>query len=125
HEFHRRYPPDPASPHGLPQVLRTGEPDMMEDIPDALVVRGAKDEEHLRLLRQLGLMSYMCVPLKGRGKMLGAVTFVAAESGRRYTQADLAFAEELASRAAIAIENAQLYAELRQADRLKDEFLAM
>jgi PAS domain S-box-containing protein len=125
HEFHRRYPPDPGSPHGLPRVLRTGESDMMADIPDALLIQGARDEEHLRLLRELGLRSYMCVPLKGRGKVLGAVTFVAAESGRRYTPADLAFAEELARRAAIAIENSQLYAELRQADRLKDEFLAM
>jgi PAS domain S-box-containing protein len=125
HELQQRYPPHPDSPHGLPQVLRTGQSDMMSDIPDELLVRGARDEEHLRLLRELGLKSYMCVPLKGRWQMLGGVTFVSAESGRHYTGEDLAFAEELARRAAIAIENAQLYAELRRADRLKDEFLAM
>jgi PAS domain S-box-containing protein len=125
HEFHRRYPPEPDARHGVPQVVRTGASDMMEDIPEALLAQGAKDEDHLRLLRELGLKSYMCVPLKGRGKVLGVVSFVAAESGRRYTRADLVFAEELARRAAVAIENAQLYAELREADRLKDEFLAM
>ncbi len=124
-EVSQRYPPDPASPHGLPQVLRTGRPDMMTDIPESLIVAAARDEDHLRLLRELGLRSYMCVPLQGRGRLLGVVTFVSAESGRRYTADDLAFAEELARRAAVAIENARLYAELREADQLKDEFLAM
>jgi PAS domain S-box-containing protein len=124
-DLQRRYPPDPSSPHGVPQVLRTGQPDMMADIPDELIVQGARDEEHLRLLRELGLKSYMCVPLKGRGKLLGVVSFVSAESGQRYTNTDLSFAEELARRAATAIENAKLYAELREADRRKDEFLAM
>jgi PAS domain S-box-containing protein len=125
YDFQRRYPPDPASPHGALQVLRTGESDMMAEIPEALLVQGARDEEHRDLLRKLGLKSYMCVPIKGRGKLLGVITFVSAESGRRYTRADLAFAEELARRAAVAIENARLYTELREADRVKDEFLAM
>lgn len=98
---------------------------MMEEISDAVLVQGAKDEEHLRMLRDLGLRSYMCVPLKGRAKLLGVITFVSAESGRRYTRGDLAFAEGLAHRATIAIENGKLYSELREADRLKDEFLAM
>jgi PAS domain S-box-containing protein len=124
HELHRRYPPHPDSTHGLPQVLRTGRSDMMADIPDALLAQGATDPDHLRLLRQLGLHSYMCVPLKARGKVLGVVSFVTAESGRRYTESDLAFAEELAQRAGIALEHAQLYAELRDDDRKKDEFLA-
>ncbi len=125
HELVRRYPPEPESPRGPPQVLRTGRPDMMEDIPEALIAGVARDDEHRRLLRELGLRSYMCVPLPGRTRLLGVISFVSAESGRRYTPADLAFAEELARRAAIAIENARLYAELREADRLKDEFLAM
>jgi PAS domain S-box-containing protein len=123
-EFHRRYPPDPAAVHGLAKVLRSGESDMMSDIPDAMLVQGAKDKEHLRLMQMLGFRSYMCVPLKGRGKLVGIITFVSAESERRYSNADLAFAEELARRAAIAIENTQMYTELRDADRRKDEFLA-
>jgi signal transduction histidine kinase len=123
-EFNHRYPPDPNALHGLPQVLRTGESDMMTEITDDLLVQGASDEEHLRILRELGFRSYMCVPLKGRSRILGVVTFVSAESERRYTKEDLVFAEELARRSAIAIENAQLYLELREADRRKDEFLA-
>lgn len=124
-ELERRYPPDAASPHGAQKVVRTGQSDMMEEISDELIAQGAKDEEHLRILRELGLKSYICVPLKGRKKLSGVITFVAAESGRRYVQPDLALAEELGRRAAIALENSELYAELREADRLKDEFLAM
>jgi signal transduction histidine kinase/ActR/RegA family two-component response regulator len=123
-ELHERYPPDPNDPHGAYEVLRTGRSEMMEVIPDTLIVQGAKDEEHLRIIRGLGLKSYICVPLRGRDRTFGVLSFVSAESGRRYTKDDLAFAEELAHRSAIAVENAQLYAKLREADRRKDEFLA-
>jgi PAS domain S-box-containing protein len=125
HELHRRYPPDPSEERGAYGALRSGETDMMEEIPAELIEQGARDEEHRHIFRELGLRSYMCVPLKSRTRALGVISFVTAESGRRYTQEDRAFAEELARRAAIAIENAQLYRELREADRLKDEFLAM
>ncbi len=124
-ELHRRYPPDPREERGAYGALRSGETDMMEEIPPGLIEQGARDDEERRLYRELGLRAYMCVPLKARTRALGVISFVTAESGRRYTQEDRAFAEELARRAAIAIENAQLYRELREADRLKDEFLAM
>ena len=122
-DLQRRYPPDPDSPRGVPHVIRTGESQWVAEITDAMLVAGAKDEAHLAILRDLGLGSYLCVPLKGRVGTLGAITFV-AESARRYGPDDLRLAEDLASRAATAIENARLYAELREADRLKDEFLA-
>jgi PAS domain S-box-containing protein len=125
HELESRYPPDLNAPRGAYHVMRTGQSEMAEEIPDALLIAGARDEEHLRILRELGLKSYMCVPIRTREKVLGVMSFVSAESGRRYTSSDLAFAEELARRAAVSLENAQLYAELREADRLKDEFLAM
>jgi PAS domain S-box-containing protein len=125
YELHRLYPPDPSEEHGSYGALHGGETDMMEEIPPGLLEQSARDEGHRRLFRELGLRSYMCVPLKARSRALGVISFVTAESGRRYTQEDRAFAEELARRAAIAIENAQLYHELREADRLKDEFLAM
>ena len=96
----------------------------MSDIPDSLLSQGAQDEEHLRILRELGLKSYMCVPLKVRGKILGVLSFVMAESGRRYQVSDLAVAEDLAHRAAVAVENSRLYQELQEADRRKNEFLA-
>jgi PAS domain S-box-containing protein len=125
HELARRYAPDPEAPRGAANVLRTGRPEWLSDIPDALLAEAARDEEHLRILRELGLKSYICVPLSARGKTLGALTFVAAESGRHYDDKDLAVAEDLAYRAAVAIENAQLYRELREGDRRKDEFLAL
>ncbi len=124
HELMRRYPPDPESPGGVHAVIRTGKPEIFSEIPDELLVQGARDEEHLRLIRSLGLRSYICVPLVVSGNPLGALTFATAESGRRYTEADLALAEELAHRAAVAIENTQLYQALRETDRRKDEFLA-
>ncbi len=123
-ELRQQYPPDPDEPHGPHRVMRTGQSEMMEEIPEALIVQAAKDAEHLRILQALGLKSYLCVPLRGRGSTLGVITFVSAESGRRYTKADLTLAEEVAQRSAIAIENAQLYAKLQDADRRKDEFLA-
>jgi PAS domain S-box-containing protein len=125
HELERRYPPDPNAPHGVPNVLRTGKSEMMAEIPDTVLAASAQDQEHLRILRELGLKSYLCVPLAARGKMVGVITFISAESGRRYDPSDLALAEELAHRAGIAMENAWLYSEVRDADRRKDEFLAM
>ncbi|HWG47207.1 MAG TPA: PAS domain S-box protein [Gemmataceae bacterium] len=123
-ELARCYPPDPNAPRGVHNVLRAGQSELMSDIPDSLLSQGAQDEEHLRILRELGLKSYMCVPLKVRGKMLGVLSFVMAESGRRYQAEDLALAEDLAHRAAVAVENARLYQELQEADRRKNEFLA-
>ncbi len=124
-ELGDRYPPDRDAAHGSYHVLRTGRPEMMSEIPDQLLVQGARDAEHLRLMRELGLKSYMSVPLRVRERVLGVVSFVSAESRRRYTAADLTFAAELARRAATAIENAQLYKEVREADRRKEEFLAI
>jgi PAS domain S-box-containing protein len=125
HELHRRYPPDPDAPQGVPRILRTGQPELISEITDALLVETVKDEELRRIMRELGLKSYLGVPLRARGKTVGAITFVAAESGRRFDATDLAVAEDLAHRAGIAMENARLYSEVREADRRKDEFLAM
>jgi signal transduction histidine kinase/CheY-like chemotaxis protein len=66
----------------------------------------------------------MCVPMMAQGKAFGAITFVSAESGREYSEADLSFARELAARASLAVENARSYAQANEASRLKDEFLA-
>src|SRR5688572_27012505 len=123
HELHRRYPPDRDHPHGVWNVIHTGRPDLLPDIPE--IPPGVRAEEFVRVLRELRLRSYIGVPLCVRGKTLGAMTFVMAESGRRLGEADLRFAEDIAHRTAIAIENARLYGELKDAERRKDEFLAM
>jgi PAS domain S-box-containing protein len=120
----REYPPDPQSPVGAFAVLRTGRPEIVGDITDEMLIGEAKDDRHLQLIRSLGLRSYICVPLVIAGKTLGILTFATAESGRRYTEEDLALAIDLAHRAAVAIENMQLFQALRDADRRKDEFLA-
>ncbi len=124
HDLHRRYPTHPDTPRGVFEVIRTGEAVLVPEITDAMLSAGAKDEEHLRILRELGLRSFLCVPLIGREGPMGAIAFIAAESGRRYGAADLGLGEDLAHRAAIAVENARLYEALREADRRKDEFLA-
>ena len=108
-EIERRYPPDPAAPSGVPNILRTGEPEMMSDIPAALIDAAARDEEHLGLIRSLSLRSYVGVPLKARGRTLGVITFVMAESQRRYEAEDMEVAMTLAHRAAAAIDNARLF----------------
>ncbi len=123
-ELMERYPPKPDAQHGGPQVARTGKSELVEDIPDSLLATFAHDDEHLRILRQLGLKSYIFVPMQSKGRMLGVLTFVMAETGRRYNSNDLLAAEDLAYRAAVAVENAQLYGALREADRRKDDFLA-
>jgi PAS domain S-box-containing protein len=114
-EINQKYPFDPNAPRGLAQVLRTGQSELYSDIPDYLLVEAARDAEHLQLLREVGFTSVMMVPLVVRGRTLGAISFIAAESGRRYALADLVLAEELAHRAALAVENARLYRQAQQA----------
>jgi PAS domain S-box-containing protein len=111
----RRFPPDARAAGGVAEVLRTGEPQLLPEIPEETLRRVAPDEEHMALIRQLGLRSAMTLPMKARGRVLGAITFIRAETGRRYGQEDLEFAEEIASRAALAVDNARLYREAQEA----------
>jgi len=108
-----RYPPDPEAPGGAIQVSRTGEPSFVPDIPDELLVDAAVDDEHLALIRSIGLRSALVVPLLVRGRSLGALTLVHAESGLRFDEVDLAFARQLAENAAVALDNARLYEQQR------------
>ena len=108
-ELGRRYPEDPEALQGPPRVVRTGESELATQIDEEQLAQLAVDDLHLSLVRELGVQSYMCVPLIARDRLLGVISLVAAESGRRYSADDLALAEELARRVATAIENAQLY----------------
>ncbi|MEO6527388.1 MAG: ATP-binding protein [Gemmatimonadaceae bacterium] len=127
-----RYPPRRNAATGSSNVIRTGKPELYSEIADELLVAGAVDEEHLRILREVGVRSAMVVPLIAHERVLGAMTLSAAESGRRYTEADLALALEVARRAAMAMDNARLHrAELQnrlaaeRANRAKSDFLAV
>lgn len=124
-ELNRKNPPDPHARTGLPNVLRTGRAEFYPEISDALLVASARNEEHLALARAIGFSSVMIVPLLIQNEAIGAITFVTAESGRHYTQADLSMAEELASRAALAIQNARLYSEAQKAIGIRDDFISI
>jgi PAS domain S-box-containing protein len=113
-ELQDRYPPDPDAGRGAAQVIRSGEPVLVPEIFEEMLENAALDELHLKLLRELGLRSYICVPLVARDRVLGAITLVAAESGRRFDGEDLRVAEELARRAATAVDNASLYREAEE-----------
>jgi serine phosphatase RsbU (regulator of sigma subunit) len=113
-EVELRWPPDPDRLGGAAEVARTGQSLLIEHVTDAMLVAAAQDEEHLFLARELGLQSAMSVALTAKDHVLGVLTFVAAESGRRYTASDVAFAEDLAGRAALAIDNADLYSQTRR-----------
>jgi PAS domain S-box-containing protein len=116
---------DPAAPYSVTQVIRTGTAAMISEITDDMVVASARgDQERIRHLRSLGLESYICVPLQAGGHTVGALTLAMAESNRHYTDDMLRFAEDIASRVALAVENTRSYQQLQRANRLKDEFLA-
>jgi signal transduction histidine kinase len=121
-ELQRSYPPKPDS--AVPRVIRTGEPLLVDDISDSLLEAEVKDPDELAVLRTLHLSSLMVVPLIAQERVLGAMTFLAAESGMHYDDADLTFARDAAARAALALENARLYRDLEQAVRTRDEYLA-
>src|SRR5438094_877880 len=108
-ELSRRYPEDPEAAQGPPLVLRTGKSELISEISEERLSELAVDDLHLGLVRELGFQSYMGVPLMARGRTLGVISFVVAESGRSYGPADLALAEELPRRAPAAIHNAALH----------------
>ncbi|HEY0632623.1 MAG TPA: SpoIIE family protein phosphatase [Thermoleophilaceae bacterium] len=107
-----RYPAQPDSPTGVPAVLRTGSTEVTTGVTEEMLVAAAVDDEHLEILRGLGLTGAIVAPLRARGRILGAVTFVAAaESGRTFTREDVDLVEELARRAGLSVDNARLYTE--------------
>jgi PAS domain S-box-containing protein len=124
-ELQQRFPPDKEDPRGVWNILRTGKSELVSEITDSMLQQSVQDPELLKIIKELGLVSYIGVPLSVRGKGIGVLTFITAESKKRYTESDRRFAEELGQRAATAIENARLYEELKETDRRKDEFLAM
>jgi two-component system, cell cycle sensor histidine kinase and response regulator CckA len=109
----------------VPQVIRTAHTQLIREIPDELLRHFARDDEHLEGLRAFGLRSLLIVPLTARGRTLGAITFVMAESGRRYGPAEQRLGEDLARRAAIAVDNARLFREAEEALQEKARTVAL
>ncbi len=118
-EFGRKlreiYPVEMDAPQGVGNVIKTGKSEIYPDIPEEMFEDSSLDESYLDILRSVGLRSVLIVPLRARGQTMGAITLVWAESGRRYSESDLRFAEELARRAAIVVDNARLYNDAQRA----------
>jgi PAS domain S-box-containing protein len=130
YELLERYPIDLEAPFGTGKVLRTGQPELAPDIPDAALVAVAQDDAHLAALRQIGFCSSLSVPLLDpAGRAVAVLSLVSAESGRRYGEADLAMAEDVARRAAVTLAGARLFeaeqAALRRAAALQQVATAL
>ena len=109
-ELQQRFPTDPDAPTGAPAVVRTGTSELTETIPDEMLTALIEDPELLETMRALHLRCAMVVPLTARGRTIGAISLIGAESHERYTPTDLQLAEEIADRAALAIDTARLFA---------------
>ena len=123
-ELQRRYPRDPHGSEGVANVVRTGRSALYAEISEAQLAARAHDAKHLQLLRAVASTSAMIVPLVAHGRTLGALSFLSTCADRRYGPADLQLAEELARRAALAIDNARLYEEAQAALRVRDQVLS-
>ncbi|HEX8210211.1 MAG TPA: ATP-binding protein [Longimicrobium sp.] len=121
----RRFPVDPAGEHPAVVCLRTGEARLIPAVDDGMVSAISSGPEHTEMLRDLGLASGMVVPMQARGRTLGAISFGRTANSPPYEEADLEVAQELARRAALAVDNARLYEEAQRASRAREEVLAV
>jgi PAS domain S-box-containing protein len=122
-ELTRRYPSGPAGLEGTPKAIRTSSRELVADLRDSYLRRIAQDDDHLQMLRELGLRSLMTVPLRARGRTFGAMAFVSAGGGRRFDRDHVALAENLATRAALAADNARLFGEREYIARVLQQSL--
>jgi len=114
------------------RTIRSGVAQFFPEVTDEIIDASAEDGRQAELLKRAGIVSFACLPLIARGRALGAITFITAESRRKLTDADFDLARDLATRAAIAMDNARLFGEaqqraedLRRANEAKDEFLGL
>ncbi|HYZ94056.1 MAG TPA: SpoIIE family protein phosphatase [Actinomycetota bacterium] len=118
------FPVDPSSEIGLAAAVNSGTPLLFEEIRDDVLESVAPDAEQFAQLRSLGFTSAMVVPLVCRDRVLGTLTLLASDSGRRYTKEDLRLAEDLAARVAFPIDNVRLYEQhSRVAQTLQESLL--
>jgi signal transduction histidine kinase len=121
----RRYPPTLETEVGVARVIRTGTSELAPRVTPEMLDRFTRSAKQRKFLGELGIESVMIVPLVSRGNPIGSIILVSAESGRRYTPDDLEVAEELATRAALAVENSRLFDQSRAATEAKSDFLAV
>ncbi|PTL82915.1 ATP-binding sensor histidine kinase [Vitiosangium sp. GDMCC 1.1324] len=121
----QKHPPHQGSAHGATGVQRNRQPLVLPDLSDDLIRRMTDDAEHQRLIQELGSRTALVVPIIARGQMLGVITLVSGVAGYHYGNAELELAQEVARRAATAIDNARLYGQTQDAIRVRDEFLSV
>ena len=122
-QFKLRYPDPSDAPIGVRAAIRTGETQFYAEVTDEMVAASAIDEQHLGMLRGLELDGVIIAPLRSADQIFGAMSFISSRHTRRYTEADVALAQELAHRAALAVQTARVYA-AEQAARKKAEDIA-
>ncbi|MFL5320699.1 MAG: ATP-binding protein [Myxococcaceae bacterium] len=123
--LHERFPPSAGSPAPAGRVLATGAPELLEEVDPSVVAAHSGGAEHGELIRRLGIRSHLAVPLKAYGRLVGVMNFAITSGERRFGKLDLQIAEELARRAAAAIENARLYEEATRAVAIREEFMSI
>jgi PAS domain S-box-containing protein len=111
--------------HPLIRVMTTGYPVLEAEITPAFIRASFAEQSQRQMVEALGPRSFICVPLVSSGKILGALTLVTSGSGRRYDEADLSLAADMARRAAIVVEHARLFHEAQQATKARDDVLAV
>ena len=125
-ELYEQYKDRVNSTYGLQTILETGRSELFTDAtPEAVVHLLDENTAILPIIQALGLTSYMGMPLIARDKVIGAITFSSTQAQRHYTLEDVVFAQELARRIALTLDNARLYAEAQRAIALRDEFISI
>ncbi|QSQ13806.1 ATP-binding protein [Myxococcus landrumensis] len=123
--YHERYPIRMDATHGVGKVLRTGTTEFVPELRPDTSGQSRTEEVRRQAMLELGVTAYIIVPLMSRGRVLGALSLVNTEGGRRYTHADVRLAEDLARRAATSLDNGRLYTEAQEAVRARDSFLSV
>jgi signal transduction histidine kinase len=121
----QQIPIDPDGSHPVLEVVRARRPVLAGTVGHELLESVTPDPRHLEILRELGAASLLMVPIINREQALGAIALVSADRTRRFDEQDLALAQDIAARAALAVANAQLYEEARKANKTKSDFLAV
>jgi PAS domain S-box-containing protein len=119
----RSYAPKSA-PHGVSHTFAQGTSFLMNDVAEEVLIEVSRDDEHREALLAMGIRCFISVPLTSRGTTFGVMTFLGTGNRTSFQPGDVALAEELARRAALAVDNARLYGSAQEANRAKDEFLA-
>lgn len=121
-----RVPPrlDRNGEHPVAVAFQTRKSAFFDGIGESEIERLGHSPEHVEFLRSLSLRQWLCVPLVAHDEALGVMSFAVSREERRWSEADLTLAEDIAQRAALAVENARLYRQAREAVRTRDEFLS-